>query len=39
MDGWPLTQQVAYGDQMVVQGQGRFIKRGLLGVIVPVVWM
>ena len=29
MDRWPLTRKVAYGCQIVIQGQGCFIIRGL----------
>ena len=37
MDGLPPTRKVANGRQAVIQGQGRFTKRGLLRVIPPAV--
>ena len=36
-DGSPLTHKVAYGCQMVIQGQGCFTKCGLPQMILPVV--
>ena len=39
MDGSPLTRKVTYGCQMVIQGQGLFLKCGLRWTIPPVVRM
>ena len=39
MDGSPLTRKVVYGRQTVIQGQGRFTKRGLPRVLPSLVGM